>query len=173
MVLPVVMAVVTVGVAGAVFFTGSPAARNPALLAVPAMMLASMVLTIGRGRRRGVVIGGDRDEYLDYLRGLRDKVTEAALAQRTSLALAHPDPDTLWTLVGGSRMWPRRSADPEVYRVRVGVGPTPLETRLVVAPTPPAQRCDPLTIGALRRFVRAHSTLSDAPVVIPLVRRTQ
>ncbi len=167
-VLSVLMTVVALGATGAVLFTGSPAARNPALLAVPAMTLASLVLTIGRGRRRGVVIGDDRDEYFDYLRGLREKVTEVALAQHASLASAHPDPDTLWTLAGDSRMWPRGAVDSEPCRVRVGVGSIPLEARLVVEQTPPLPRCDPLTVGALRRFVRTHSTLSDAPVVIGL-----
>lgn len=165
--LPVVLAVVTAGVMAAIFFTGSSAARNPALLAVPAMTLASLLLTTGRVRRRGAVTDRDRDDYLEYLRGLRIRVTEVAVAQHASLMLAHPDPDTLWTLVGDSRMWPGRSADAEC-RVRVGVGHRPLDTRLVVAAMPPPRRCDPLTSGALRRFVRTHSVLCDAPVDIPL-----
>lgn len=164
--LPVVMSVLTVGVTVAVFVKASPGARNPALLAMPVMMLASLALTIGR--RRGLAISIDRDEYLAYLRGLRDRVTEVAVTQRHSMKLAHPDPDTLWTLVGGARMWPRQSADPDFCRVRVGLGCVPLATPLVAAPTPSAQRCDPVTILALRRFVRTHSALVDVPVAITL-----
>lgn len=166
--LPLMMAIATVGVTAAVFFTGSPAGHNPALLAVPAMTLASLALTIGRGRRARVVVAGDRDEYLEHLRVVREKITEATLAQYDSLMTAYPDPDTLWTLAGGSRMWRRRSADPEFCRVRVGVGSVTLEPRLVVGPAPPAQRCDPLTVGVLNRFVRTHSALSGAPVTVPL-----
>ena len=166
--LPLVMAIGTVGVTAAVLFTGSPTAHNPALLAVPAMTLASLALTIGRGRRTRVVVGSDRDEYLEHLRGVRERITEAALAQHVSLTKTYPDPDTLWTLAGHPRMWRTRSADPEFDRVRVGVGSVPLEPRLSVGPAPPAQRCDPLTAGALSRFVRTHSVLAGAPVTVPL-----
>lgn len=167
-VLPLVMAIGTVGVTAAVLFAGSPAGHNPALLAVPAMTLASLALTIGRGRRTRVVVGSDRDEYLEHLRGVRERITEAARAQHASLTTQYPDPDTLWTLAGGPRMWRKRSADPEFGRVRVGVGSVTLEPRLVVGPAPPPQRCDPLTVGALNRFVRTHSALSGAPVTVPL-----
>lgn len=167
-VMAVVMSVVAVGVTGTVFYTGSPAARSPALLAAPAMMLASLVLTVGRGRRRGTAIGSDRDEYLEYLGDLRPRVAEAARAQHASLMSWHPEPDRLWTFVGGPRMWTRQPADPEFCRVRVGVGSTPLEPRLAVATAPPAHRCDPVTACALNRFVRTHSTLPDAPIAISL-----
>lgn len=167
-VLPVVMAVVAVGVTGAVFLNGSSAARNPAVLAVPAMMLASLALTIGRSRHRGTVIGADRDDYFEYLRGVREQVAEAAAAQRASLAAAHPEPDTLWTLIGGARAWPGPSGAIEPCWVRVGIGSVALEPQLVAAATPAARRCDPVTLGALNRFVRTHSALPDAPVAIAL-----
>ncbi|WP_310783872.1 type VII secretion protein EccCb [Mycobacterium sp. Z3061] len=168
LVLPAVMAVASVAVAGVVLCTGSPAARNPALLAVPAMMLVSLALTAGRGRRRGAAIAGDRDEYLDYLCALRPKVTEAIVAQHASLTTLHPEPDSLWTLTGGHRMWRRQSTEPESCSVRVGVGSIPLKPALVVAPGRSARRCDPLTVSALNRFVRTYSTLPDAPIAIPL-----
>lgn len=170
--LPVLTAVVAMGVTSAVFVNGSSAARNPALLAVPAMMLASVALTIGRGRRRGAVIGGERDEYLEYLCAVRERVAEAVVAQHVSLNSRHPDPGTLWTLIGGAEMWSGQSAVAEPCWVRVGVGGVRLEPRLEAAATPPARRCDPVTVGALNRFVRTHSTLSDAPVAIAL-RATQ
>ncbi|MFV8317615.1 type VII secretion protein EccCb [Mycobacterium sp. 23] len=168
LVLPAVMAVASVAVAGVVFCTGSPAARNPALLAVPAMMLASLALTAGRDRRRGAALGGDRDEYLDYLCALRPKVTEAIVAQHASLTSLHPEPDSLWTLAGGERMWRRQSAEPASCSVRIGIGSIPLEPALVVAPGRPARRCDPVTVSALNRFVRTYSTLPDAPITMPL-----
>ena len=138
------------GATVAVFVTGSPVARNPGFLAFPATMVVSLVVTAltGRGRRRGAAIDADRDEYLAYLSGLRDTVIETATAQCLSLTRAHPEPDTLWTLIGGPLMWRRQPGDPDFCRVRVGVGSQPLATRLVAAPTPPAQQWDPVTAAA-------------------------
>ncbi|MDP7722272.1 type VII secretion protein EccCb [Mycobacterium sp. TY814] len=164
--LPVAMAVVAVGATAAVFFIGSPVAHHPAVLTAPAMMVASLALTIGRGRRRGAAISGDRREYLEYLRGLRAEVAEVVRAQHASLTSEHPEPGSLWTLIGDPRMWTRQSADPESWCVRVGVGSAPLCPSLQVAPMP--RRCDPLTVAALNRFVRTHSTLRNAPVVMSL-----
>ena len=108
--LPVLMSVGTLAATVAVFVAGSPVARNPGFLAFPATMVVSMVVTAltGRGRRRGAAIDADRDEYLAYLSGLRDTVIETATAQYVSLIRAHPEPDTLWTLVGGPLMWGRQ-----------------------------------------------------------------
>jgi DNA segregation ATPase FtsK/SpoIIIE, S-DNA-T family len=169
--MPIVMSVTTVGVMAAAFFSGSAATRNPTFLAFPMMMLVSVVLTAvtGRGRRRGAVIDADRAEYLGYLSRLRRTVTETAVAQRSSLNHSHPDPDTLWTLIGGPRMWERRPADSDFCVVRVGVGTRPLATRLVAPETRDVQRTDPVTVAALRHFLNAHSTITDAPVAIPLL----
>ncbi len=90
----------------------------------------------GRGRG-GRGIDADRVDYLGYLSRLRATVTETAAAQRFSLTWSHPDPDTLWTLIGGPRMWERRASDSDFCLVRVGVGTQPLATRLV-APEPSA-----------------------------------
>src|SRR4051812_7020599 len=163
------MSVGTLAATVAVFVAGSPVVRNPGFLAFPATMVVSLVVTAltGRGRRRGAAIDADRDEYLAYLSGLRDTVIETAIAQCVSLTRAHPVPDTLWTLVGGPLMWGRQPGDPDFGSVRVGVGSQPLATRLVAAPTPPAQRCDPVTITALRQFLQTHSTV-EAPIAVTL-----
>ncbi len=164
------MSVATLGVMAAAFLSGSSATRNPSFLAFPLMMMVSLVVTAvtRRGGRRGAGIDNDRVDYLSYLSGLRPSVTETAAAQRLSLSRAHPDPDTLWTLVGGPRMWERRPADSDFCRIRVGVGIQPLATRLVVPQMPPVERSDPVTVVALRRFLRAYSTIADAPIAIPL-----
>lgn len=161
MLLPAVVSVAALGVM---------AARSPTLLAFPVMMLVSLTVTAlsGRGRRRGAAMDAERVDYLEYLSGLRDQIAEVAAKQRHSLNHAHPDPDTLWTLIGGPRMWERQPGEPEFCRVRVGLGDQPLATRLVAAPPPPAQRRDPVTVSAQRRFLRTHSTIAAVPVVIPL-----
>ena len=153
------------GVMAAVFLSGSAVTRNPMYVAFPVMTLFSLAVTLatGGGRGRRGDIDADRVNYLGYLSLLRRSVTETAAAQRLSLAWSHPDPHTLWTLMGGPRMWERRESDPDFCLVRVGVGTVPLATRLV-APEPPSQQpSDPVTATALRRFIHAHSTIADAP----------
>ena len=167
--LPAVVSVTTVGVMAATFLSGSAVSRNPMFLAFPTMMLVSMVVTAVNGRhsRRGG-IDADRTEYLGYLSRLRQTVTETVVAQHVSLTTDHPDPEALWTLIGGPLMWNRRSGDSDFVRVRVGLGTRPLATRLVAPDTPPVERSDPVTAAALRRFLDTHSTIADAPITIGL-----
>ena len=168
--LPFVTSVTTVGAMAAAFLSGSAVGRNPMFLAFPVMMLVSMVLTAatGRGSGRGGGFDAERAEYLAYLSHLRQTVTQTAVAQRLSLAIGHPDPEALWTLVGSPQMWDRRPADPDFCVVRVGVGTRPLATRLIAPETRPVQRSDPVTAAALQRFLHAHSTIEDAPITIGL-----
>ena len=167
--LPIVMALATVGMMAAFFFSGSAVGHNPAFMTFPLMMLLSSVATAlsGADRQRGE-INAERAEYLGYLSGLRNAAVKTAAAQRCSLAWCHPDPDTLWTLVGGCRMWERRVADPDFCHVRIGTGKQRLATRLVSPPTGTVQRPDPVTVNALHRFVQTHSTVPETPIAIDL-----
>ncbi|BBZ49380.1 ESX-4 secretion system protein EccC4 [Mycobacterium heidelbergense] len=143
--------------------------RSPMFVAFPIMMLVSAAVTVAAGRRpRGRGIDADRAAYLGYLSRLRGTVAEIADAQRVSLSWSHPEPDTLWTLVGGPRMWERRAGDPDFCLVRVGAGTRPLAARLVAPETPPQGPSDPVTATALRRFIDAHSTIADAPIAVGL-----
>jgi S-DNA-T family DNA segregation ATPase FtsK/SpoIIIE len=168
--LAVVLSLATLAVMAAAFLSGSAAARNPMFVGFPVMTLVSLVAaTAGRGPRRGRRLDDDRVNYLAYLRGLRATVTEIATAQRVSLHWSHPDPDTLWTLIGGARMWERRAPDPDFCRIRVGVGAQPLAARLA-APEPSSHEpTDPVTAVALRRFLSAHSLVAGAPITADLV----
>jgi ESX secretion system protein EccC len=167
--LPIGMSVAGIGVMGAAFASGSAAAHSPTFLAFPVMMLASTAVTVvtGRARRQGGGIDADRADYLDYLSRVRDRVAEIAVTQRCALESDHPDPDTLWTLIGGPRMWERRAGDPDFCLVRVGHGTQPLASRLVAAQAGAAEAYDPVTAAALRRFIHTHSTIA-APVAIAL-----
>lgn len=166
--LPVVMSMAGIGVLAMMFASGS-GARNPRLFAFPAMMLISTVVTVlaGRARVPGGGIDAVRVDYLEYLSRIRNTVTETAAAQHESLNWCHLDPDTLWTFIGGPRMWERRGADPDFCVVRVGVGIQPLAVHLVAPQTQSGGRSDPVTAAALRRFLRAHSTIV-APIAIGL-----
>lgn len=150
--------------------SGSTMTRNPTLLAFPLMMVISALVSAatGRGRHRGADIGAARADYLGYLTRLRATVAETAAAQRAALYQRHPDPDTLWPLAGGSRMWERRPSDSDFCQVRIGIGSATLATPLVAPQIPPMHRSDPVTRTALRDFLRAHSALVDVPVAIPL-----
>lgn len=167
--LPVALSLVCMGTMAAVFTAGTGASRNPAFLALPGMMLVSTAVTglTGRARRRGGGLDADRDQYLGYLSTLSRSVSEVAVAQRRSSISRHPDPDTLWTLIGGPRMWERRSTDADFGRVRVGMGSQPFARRLVTPQLPSEELRDPVTDMALRRFLHAHSTI-HAPVTISL-----
>jgi DNA segregation ATPase FtsK/SpoIIIE, S-DNA-T family len=167
--LPVVTAVATMGTMAVVYYSRSAMARNPAFMMFPLMMLLSAVATVfsGAGRRRGE-INAERAEYLSCLSELRAAVVKTAAVQRASLIWCHPDPDTLWTLVGARRMWERRAADSDFCHVRIGLGTQRLATRLVAPTIGSAQLLDPVTATALHRFLRAHSTIPDAPIAIAL-----
>jgi DNA segregation ATPase FtsK/SpoIIIE, S-DNA-T family len=167
--LPVVMALATVGMMAVLFFSRSVVGHNPAFMTFPLMMLLSAVGTVvsGADRQRGE-INADRAEYLGYLSGLRDAAVKTAAAQRSSLVWCHPDPDTLWTLAGGCRMWERRGADSDFCHVRIGTGKQRLATRLVSPPTGAVQRLDPVSANALRRFLQTHSTVPETPIIVDL-----
>jgi DNA segregation ATPase FtsK/SpoIIIE, S-DNA-T family len=161
--LPIFVSLGSMAVMAAAWVSGSTVSRSPMFLAFPAMTVASMVVAMaaGRGARPGGV-DADRADYLEYLDRLRGTVTKAAVRQRNSLYERHPDPDTLWALAGGPRMWGRRATDPDFCRVRVGVGRQPLDCPPVA---PEEQPVDPVTAAALHRFIETHSTVT-APIAI-------
>ena len=167
--LPAVMALATVGMMAVLFISRSAVGHNPAFMTFPLLMLLSAVGTAlsGADRQRGE-INAERAEYLGYLSDLRRAAIKTAEAQRCSLVWCHPAPDTLWTLVGGSRMWERRVADSDFCLVRIGTGKQSLATRLVPPPIGQAQRLDPVTVNALRRFLQTHSTIPETPITIDL-----
>ncbi|ORV14903.1 secretion protein EccC [Mycobacterium celatum] len=167
--LPVAMAGATLAMMAVAFYFRSGIARSPVFVAFPLMMLISAVAAAIAGRDRWRAdLDGDRTDYLDYLAGLRGTVVKAAAAQRAALNWCHPEPEALWTLLGGSRMWERRPTDPDFCCVRIGIGDRELATRLVPPQLPTASRSDPVTVTALRRFLQAHQTIRDVPVTLDL-----
>ncbi len=133
------------------------------------MMLLSAIGMVFSGRDRWrSEVNADRADYLGYLADLRGAVAKTAAAQRSSLTWCHPDPEALWTLVGGCRMWERRATDSDFCEVRIGVGTQRLATRLVSSEVKPVERSDPVTVTALHRFLSTHSTVADVPVAIAL-----
>ena len=109
-----------------------------------------------------------RREYLRHLTALRRRVRETTDRQRAGLHYRHPDPGRLWSTVDSHRVWERRPADPDFAVVRVGVGPQTLATPLAPPVTRPLEELEPMTAGALRRFLDAYSVVPDLPVALSL-----
>ncbi|BCJ65948.1 type VII secretion protein EccCa [Polymorphospora rubra] len=109
-----------------------------------------------------------RREYLRHLAGLRRRVRATAERQRAGLFYRHPDPAQLWSTIDSHRLWERRPTDPDFGVVRIGVGPQTLATPLVPPVTRPVEDLEPMTAGALRRFLDAYSVVPDLPVAVSL-----
>ncbi|MGV0834217.1 type VII secretion protein EccCb [Mycolicibacterium thermoresistibile] len=169
--LPVVMVVAMVGMMVLYFSSGSPAMRTPMFSLFPVMMLASAVgtLTYGaRGTHRTAELNADRRQYLRRLDDVRHAAQSAAAAQQRSLHRRHPQPDALWALVGGPRMWERTRADPDFGHLRIGVADQPLVPGLAAPQLPSADDADPVTATAVRRLLRHWALVPNVPVTVPV-----
>jgi S-DNA-T family DNA segregation ATPase FtsK/SpoIIIE len=165
--LPAAMLVAALGMALLYFTSGT--SRSPMFMLFPVMMLVSVVGSLAygsRGTRRTGEVDQDRREYLRYLDALDDATVRTAGSQHRSMHWSHPDPASLWTLVGGRRMWERQPDDADFCRVRVGLGTLTLSTRLVAPGPTPSESGDPVTADALHRLMATRSTVSNLPVVI-------
>ncbi|HLL65681.1 MAG TPA: type VII secretion protein EccCa [Micromonosporaceae bacterium] len=134
-------------------------------------MLAMLAGSMGNGwggQPRKAEMMAARREYLRHLAGLRRRVRDTAARQRTGLYYRHPDPAQLWSTVASHRLWERRPADADFGIVRVAVGPHTLATPLVPPVTRPLDELEPMTAGALRRFLDAYSVVSDLPVAVSM-----
>lgn len=161
------------GMGGSVVFFFNPSAQ-PFMKIMGMVMIAS---TLGMGiamlvrYRRGSQgqMSDMRRDYLRYLSQTRRDATKTARKQRDAQYYLHPSPEQLWALVAeGSRVWERRTGDEDFGQVRVGLGPQGLATPLVPPQTAPVEELEPLTAGAMQRFLAAHGTLEDLPMAVSL-----
>ncbi|MBD0020450.1 type VII secretion protein EccCa [Gordonia pseudamarae] len=172
--LPVVMVVAVIGMVGLMFVTGGrQMMSNPLFLMFPMMMLMSMVGMFASGRsgnggKRAAELNEERKDYFRYLGQLRRQVRDSALEQRDALAWSHSDPAAAHDLIGSRRMWERRSGDNDFAHVRIGVGAHRLAVRLMPPEVGPIEDLEPVSMVALRRFVRTHSVVHGMPTAISL-----
>jgi S-DNA-T family DNA segregation ATPase FtsK/SpoIIIE len=155
--LPVGMLVATGGMMTLYFTTGAATTRGPMFMFFPVMMLASVLGSLAygtRGANHTAQLNEDRRDYLGYLDALDQTVVKAAADQHRSQHWVHPDPEALWTLAGGRRMWERGADDPDFCHIRVGRGVQPLATTLVAPELGPIDGLDPVTSTALQRLIR-------------------
>ncbi len=169
--LPVVVVVATGGMMAVYFTSGASAMRSPMFMFMPVMMLTSVLGTFafgGRGTTRTAELNHDRRAYLRYLGGLDLTALSMVDRQHRALAWNHPDPDVLWSLVGGRRMWERRPSDDDFCRVRTGLGEGQPAVRLSAPDLPSPDERDPVTTSALLGLIRRRSVVRDVPVTVAL-----
>ncbi|GLW96155.1 type VII secretion protein EccCa [Microtetraspora sp. NBRC 16547] len=146
---------------------------NPLMYVSSGLFAVSMLgMSLGQmGRQAGerkARMNGLRRDYFRYLSQVRKRVRRTAKQQREALEWSGPDPDSLWWLAMGPRLWERRPRDDDFGTVRLGTGVQKLAIQLIPPDSKPVEDLDALSAGALRRFVRAHSTVSKLPVAVAL-----
>ncbi|GIH18841.1 type VII secretion protein EccCa [Rugosimonospora africana] len=162
-----------IGGAGAMVFMYAGPGATPLTYAASAMYgLSSFGMVVSQfGRNsgdRGRKLDGDRRDYLRYLTQARKRIRDAGAKQREAQLWNHPDPDSLWSFAMSARRWERRPGDPDFADVRVATGSQRLAVRLVPPETKPIEDLDPISAGALRRFVGAHNTVPEMPIAVAL-----
>ncbi|GAA4460833.1 type VII secretion protein EccCa [Phytohabitans houttuyneae] len=130
--------------------------------------LAMLASWGGAGAPKKAEMLAARRDYLRHLAGLRRRARETVARQRAGLAYRHPEPGQVWSTVASHRLWERRATDPDFAVVRVGAGPQALATPLVPPVTGTPGELEPMTAGALRRFLDAYSVVPDLPVALSL-----
>ncbi|QNS03756.1 type VII secretion protein EccCa [Streptomyces xanthii] len=161
------------GMGGSVVFFFNPS--SPPFMRIMGMVMVASTIAMGiamlvRYRRGNQGQMADmRRDYLRYLSQTRRDALGTARKQRDAQYYLHPSPEQLWALVAeGSRVWERRTGDEDFGQVRVGLGAQGLATPLVPPQTAPVDELEPLTAGAMQRFLATHSTLEDLPMAVSL-----
>ncbi|MFD8260548.1 type VII secretion protein EccCa [Streptomyces griseoluteus] len=137
-------------------------------LAMGVMALSAGAMLLGQLMRRSSErkqrLKGERRDYLRYLAQIRKRVRITITEQQRALAWRHPEPASLRSLARTSRLWERRPADEDFGEVRIAVGEQQLALTLTPVSTRPVEDLEPLCAHALRRFIRAYSTIPDQPL---------
>ncbi|MFC5823951.1 type VII secretion protein EccCa [Nonomuraea insulae] len=156
----------------ALMFTGG-SASNPIMLVSSGLFAVSMLgMSVGQimrnaGERKNQ-LNGQRRDYYRYLEQVRKRVRTAAAQQHRSMTWNHPDPVALWSLVMTTRLWERRPRDDDFVQIRIATSAQRLALPMIPPETRPIEDLDPMTAGALRRFVRTHATVPGLPVALAL-----
>ncbi|ARP72640.1 type VII secretion protein EccC [Streptomyces pluripotens] len=162
----------TLGMGGSVvfFFTnGQPFMKIMGMIMIASTVAMSLAMVVRFRRGSQGQLADMRRDYLGYLSQTRKAAVQTAKVQRDAQYYLHPAPEQLWALVAeGSRVWERRSGDEDFAHVRVGLGPQPLATPLVAPETGPVEQLEPLTAGAMQRFLATHNTVGDLPMAVSL-----
>ncbi|AUS82062.1 type VII secretion protein EccCa [Actinoalloteichus sp. AHMU CJ021] len=129
------------------------------------MLVGQLARTASERKRQ---MHGERRDYLRYLSQVRKQVREKLAAQHRAATWTHPDPASLWSLILSYRLWERRTGHDDFGEVRLGLGSQHSAMKLIPPQTKPVEDLEPLSAHALRRFLRAYSTLSPSPIAVYL-----
>ncbi|RRD46192.1 type VII secretion protein EccCa [Tessaracoccus sp. OH4464_COT-324] len=143
---------------------------RPIIMGLYAVSMMGMMLT-QTGRQnddQSAQLDANRREYFRYLAQTRRNFSKTADEQRASVAYRHPEPESLWTVVGGMRMWERRPDTEDFASVRISVGLQQSAKRITPPESQPIEDLEPLTTGALRRFIRTHRLIQSVPLSVDL-----
>ena len=136
------------------------------------MVVSTLAMLFGQlGRNAGerkFRMRGERRDYLRYLTQLRRSTRKAVLQQHKALSWINPPPDGLWTLAMTDRLWERRASHDDFAEVRVALGEQRMSLRMTPVQSRPVEDLDPLAAHALRRFIKAYTTVDDLPVALYL-----
>ncbi|MBT0770192.1 type VII secretion protein EccCa [Kineosporia sp. J2-2] len=148
----------------------SPSKPGMGLMAAGLMAMTSMTMVFGQVGRtsadRKRRMRGERRDYLRYLAQSRQKVRGVATEQRAALAWRHPSPAGLWSVALSDRLWERRPSHPDFAEVRIATGQQRLAMTMTPIQTKPVEDLEPLSARALRRFVRAYTTIDGQPTAV-------
>ncbi|MET8577539.1 type VII secretion protein EccCa [Streptomyces sp. NPDC005012] len=162
----------TLGMGGSVvffFMSDRPFMRIMGMVMIASTIAMSVAMVVRFRRGNQGQLADLRRDYLGYLTQVRQRAVDTATAQRDAQYYLHPSPEQLWALVAeGSRVWERRPGDEDFAQVRIGLGPQQLASPLIAPQTGPVDQLEPLTAGAMQRFVAVHSTLEDLPMAVSL-----
>ena len=102
------------------------------------MVLSALGMLVTQMLRNSVThkqkLNGHRRDYIRYLGQLRKQARDALSAQRKAARWLHPDPNSLWSMALGYRLWERRPAHDDFGEVRLGLG-TQRSTFKLVSPS--------------------------------------
>lgn len=158
---------------GLMFMGGGMGGGNPLRTVVMSLygvsMMGMMLSQTGRQNDdQSAQLDANRRDYFRYLAQTRKNFAKTADEQRASVAYRHPTPDSLWTVVGGMRMWERRPDAEDFGSVRLSVGRQQSAKRITPPESQPIEDLEPLTTGALRRFIRTHRVIQSVPLAVDL-----
>ncbi|MEU1372691.1 type VII secretion protein EccCa [Streptomyces triculaminicus] len=163
----------TLGMASSMVYFFMPGANPMMKIMGVLMMISTLGMTVAMVVRHRQGSQGQladmRRDYLRYLAQTRRTVQRTARGQRDAQYYLHPAPDQLWSVVAeGSRVWERRATDDDFAQARIGLGAQQLATPLVAPETAPMDELEPLTAGAMQRFLAVHGSLDGLPVAVSL-----
>ncbi len=173
LVLPMVAGMVAMGLLFAGIGGGAPGATAfrwivGILLGVSMIGIIAVQFTTAAAGTSKQEMQAMRRDFLFELGRQRREVRATMRRQRAAEYYAHPDPESLWSIVDGVRLWERRFADADFGHIRIGLGPRDLATALSVPPPLPPEKAEPVSAMALRRFIEAYKQIPDLPVILAL-----